>query len=116
MKVVSIAVTAMAVAMALGGPALAQPYAYDQYSQGHYSGQGHYRGQRVHRGWSDHSDWRRGGRVARHDWDRGHRVDYRSHHLRRPSRGYEWREVDGNYVMAAVATGMIASMIMSGHH
>lgn len=112
MKTLSIAVTAMAVAMALGGPVLAQPYSYDQYNRGDHRGQGD---QRANRGWSDHSDWRRGGRVARHDWDRGQRVDYRSHHLRRPARGYEWRQVDGNYVMAAVATGVIASMIMSGH-
>ena len=114
MKTLSIAVTAMAVAMAVGGPALAQPYGYDQYSRGDYRSQGDYRG-RDNRGWSDHSDFRRGGRVAHQDWDRGQRVDYRSHHLRRPARGYEWRQVDGNYVMAAVATGVIASMIMSGH-
>ena len=39
------------------------------------------------------------------DWNRGERVDYRTYHLSAPRSGYEWREVDGNYVMAAVATG-----------
>ena len=27
--------------------------------------------------------------------------------------GYEWRQVDGNYVLAAVATGVIASVIVA---
>ena len=67
-------------------------------------------------GWNNdhgqrHHNWRRGGRIDRGDWSRGQRVDWRSRHLRRPPRGYEWREVDGNYVMAAVATGVIASII-----
>jgi Ni/Co efflux regulator RcnB len=62
-----------------------------------------------------HADWRAGGHIARDDWGRGAHVDYRTHHLRRPPRGYEWREVDGNYVMAAVATGLIASIILANH-
>jgi len=58
-----------------------------------------------------HDDWRRGHRMRHEDWARGQRVDWHRHHLRRPPRGYEWREVDGNYVLAAVATGLIASII-----
>ncbi len=58
-----------------------------------------------------HNDWRRGSRMNHDDWNRGERVDYRRYHLHAPPRGYEWREVDGNYVMAAVATGLIASVI-----
>jgi len=34
-------------------------------------------------------------------------------HLRAPPHGYEWRLVDGNYVLAAVATGVIASVIVA---
>ncbi len=49
--------------------------------------------------------------MNRNDWGRGEHIDYRTYHLRTPPRGYEWREVDGNYVMAAVATGLIASVI-----
>jgi Ni/Co efflux regulator RcnB len=60
-----------------------------------------------------HHDWRKGGRIAHNDWNRGHRVDWRARHLHQPPRGYEWREVDGSYVMAAVATGVIASIILS---
>ncbi len=58
-----------------------------------------------------HQEWRKGARMNNNDWGRGQRVDYRRYHLHAPPRGYEWREVDGNYVMAAVATGLIASVI-----
>lgn len=65
-----------------------------------------------------HDDWHRGTHMRHEDWDRGERIDYRHYHLRRPPSGYEWREVDGNYVMAAVATGVIASVIAASaaHH
>ncbi len=75
----------------------------------------HHDNDRGNRGWHDHSDFRRGGYVARNDWDRGQHVDYRARHLRAPPRGYEWRQVNGNYVLAAVATGVIASLILSNH-
>lgn len=60
-------------------------------------------------------DWRRGERIAHDDWDRGRPVEYRDHHLQAPPRGYEWREVDGRFILAAVATGLIASIILSNH-
>ena len=63
----------------------------------------------------NHHDWRRGGRIEREDWARGSRVDWRAHHLRRPPHGYEWREVDGNYVLAGIAGGLIADLILNGH-
>jgi Ni/Co efflux regulator RcnB len=47
------------------------------------------------------------------DWKRGEHIDYRERHLRAPPEGYEWREVDGNYVLAAVATGVIASVVVA---
>ena len=62
-----------------------------------------------------HHDWRRGDRFDRNDWNRYERVDYRRYHLRTPPRGYEWRRVDNNYVLAAVATGVIASIIIASH-
>jgi Ni/Co efflux regulator RcnB len=60
-----------------------------------------------------HDDWQKGRRLPPDYWQHGERVDYRQHRLPPPRRGYEWREVDGNYVMAAVATGLIASVIAS---
>ena len=62
-------------------------------------------------------DWRKGGRIDRRDWDRGVRIrNYRTYHLSRPPRGYEWRRVDNNYVLAAVAGGLIASVIAASAH
>ena len=60
-----------------------------------------------------HDEWKKGYHMKHEDWDRGRPVDYRAYHLQEPPRGYEWREVDGNYVMAAVATGVIASALVA---
>lgn len=62
-----------------------------------------------------HHAWRQGERIGRGDWNRYERVDYRHYHLRRPPRGYEWRRVDNNFVLAAVATGLVASVIAASH-
>ena len=65
-----------------------------------------------------HDEWRKGARIQDADWQRGEHVDYRQYHLRAPPHGYEWRMVDGNYVLAAVATGVIASVVaasVAGH-
>jgi Ni/Co efflux regulator RcnB len=58
-----------------------------------------------------HKEWKRGYHMNHDDWNRGERVDYRQYHLAPPRSGYEWRRVDGNFVMAAVATGVIASLV-----
>ncbi len=43
---------------------------------------------------------------------RGSRVaDYHNHHLKPPPRGHEWRRVDNTYVLIAVATGLITSVV-----
>lgn len=70
-----------------------------------------------HRGWgheqqSNHH-WQRGERMGYNNWQNAQRIDYRQHHLRAPPRGYEWRQSNGDYVLAAVATGVIASIILS---
>lgn len=84
--------------------AFAQPGRHDDHHDDHGKG-----------GYVHHNDWKKGHRLSQGDWGRGQRVDYRSHHLRAPPRGYEWREVDGNYVMAAAATGLIASIIAASN-
>lgn len=58
-----------------------------------------------------HDEWKKGAKIRDEDWKRGEHVDYRQQHLRTPPHGYEWRQVDGNYVLAAVATGVIASVV-----
>jgi len=94
-----------ATALLVGGVANAQP---DRgYSDRGYDSQRSY--QVVH-------SYNRGERIERDDWSRGQPVDYRAHHLRRPPRGYEWREVNGQYVLAAVATGVILSILLNAGH
>jgi Ni/Co efflux regulator RcnB len=58
-----------------------------------------------------HDEWKKGAKIKDEDWQRGEHIDYKQQHLRAPPHGYEWRMVDGNYVLAAVATGVIASVI-----
>jgi Ni/Co efflux regulator RcnB len=58
-----------------------------------------------------HDEWKKGAKIRDEDWKRGDQVDYKQHHLRAPPQGYEWQEVDGNFVLAAVATGVIASVV-----
>src|SRR5580704_5312162 len=58
-----------------------------------------------------HDEWRKGAKIQDEDWKRGEHIDYKQQHLREPPHGYEWRLVDGNYVLAAVATGVIASVV-----
>jgi Ni/Co efflux regulator RcnB len=58
-----------------------------------------------------HDEWKKGAKIQDEDWKRGEHIDYKQQHLRAPPRGYEWRMVDGNYVLAAVATGVIASVV-----
>jgi Ni/Co efflux regulator RcnB len=58
-----------------------------------------------------HDEWKKGAKIKDEDWNRGEHIDYKERHLRAPPRGYEWRQVDGNYVLAAVATGVIASVV-----
>jgi hypothetical protein len=60
--------------------------------------------------------YNRGERIERDDWSSTQPVDYRAQHLRPPPRGYEWREVNGQYVLAAVATGLILSIMLNAGH
>jgi len=86
-------------------------------AQDQHGDQGHPAGDQGHQAYVRHPEWHKGARISHDDWARGQQVDWRAHHLRQPPSGYEWREVDGNYVLAAVATGLIASAIVAstGH-
>jgi Ni/Co efflux regulator RcnB len=69
-----------------------------------------------HAGWSQDQGanhrWSRGDRMGYNDWSSAQPVDYRAHHLRRPPHGYAWRESNGQFILAAVATGVVASIIL----
>jgi Ni/Co efflux regulator RcnB len=61
----------------------------------------------------DHS-WHKGDRVPAEYRDKRYEVsDWKSHNLRQPPSGYHWVNVNGDYVLAAVATGVIADMLLS---
>ena len=50
--------------------------------------------------YKQHQEWKAGSKVQTEDWNRGDKIDYKQNHLRRPSEGNEWRQIDGNYVQA----------------
>jgi Ni/Co efflux regulator RcnB len=110
MKRILIAAAALSV---LAGGASAQP-GHDDHRDRDRGGQQQDNHDRFNRR-GGHEGWRKGHRVDRRDWSRGHRVDYRRHHLRRPPRGYEWREIDGDYVLGAIATGLILDLLINHH-
>jgi len=69
-----------------------------------------------HQNYVRHTEWHKGAKISHDDWNRGEQVDWKAHHLQAPREGYEWRQVDGNYVLAAVATGLIATTIIAAGH
>jgi Ni/Co efflux regulator RcnB len=61
----------------------------------------------------DHSFYRGGRLPAQY---RSHHYvvnDWRGHRLSAPPRGYHWVQTGGDYVLIAVATGIIASILLS---
>jgi len=59
-------------------------------------------------------DIRRGGRLPSRYRNHQYVVDnWRDHHLRPPPRGYHWVQTGGDYVLAAIATGVIADLIIN---
>jgi Ni/Co efflux regulator RcnB len=59
-------------------------------------------------------DLRRGGRLPNQYRNRQYVVDdWRGHRLRQPPRGYHWVQTGGDYVLAAIATGVIADLIIN---
>jgi Ni/Co efflux regulator RcnB len=58
-------------------------------------------------------EFRRGGYISREYRDRAYAVDYREHHLSRPPQGERWVQVGADYVLIAIATGLIANIILN---
>jgi Ni/Co efflux regulator RcnB len=113
---------------ALSGTAMAAGQRYDDHDRGRYDQRDdrHDRRDAAH----DRRDYRHDRRDERREyrrWQRGQRLDaryrdnryyvsdWRRHGLRAPPRGYRWQRVDDSYVLAAVATGLIASVIIANH-
>lgn len=124
MKKILTAAVALGV-LASAGAAAAQPYGYgrDHRDHGRYE-QRYDRGDRHDRRGDRHDyrryseprshygQWRRGDRLPQ-QYRRGYAVDYRAYRLAPPPRGYEYRRVNNNdVVLAAIATGVIASVLI----
>jgi Ni/Co efflux regulator RcnB len=61
-----------------------------------------------------HEAWRKGDRLDHEYRDRQYVVDdWRGYGLRQPPRGYQWVGVGGDYLLIAVASGIIAQVVMS---
>ena len=75
--------------------------------------------------WQDRRghDWNERQFRREHDWRRGERLpdayyapsyvvgDYRAYGLREPPYGYHWVRVNGDVVLAAVATGVVLDVV-----
>ena len=103
----------------------------DEFQRGDGHGNGHGRGHDKHRDedrfdqrdgrWNDRRpdynargpDFYRGGYISREYRSRAYEVDYREHRLRRPPEGHRWVQVGADYVLIAIATGVIASIILN---
>ena len=104
---------AIALTLVGGSAAVAQPYQNDRHdsrNERHDDRNNHGRYDNNRHDNRGHH-WARGQRLPSEYRTRGHYVDYRRHHLRAPPRGYQWVQVDNNYMMVALASGLIASII-----
>ena len=74
---------------------------------------GYYRADQYHynaRG----PEWRRGGYVPYQYRGNQYVVnDWRSHRLNEPPRGYHWVQVGSDYVLVAIATGLIVQLLLN---
>ena len=59
----------------------------------------------------EHKEWKRGAAIKHEDWDRAEKVDYHQYHLSAPPRGYEWRMVDGQYVLVNTSNFQIRTVV-----
>ncbi|MGA8089112.1 MAG: RcnB family protein [Terracidiphilus sp.] len=79
-------------------------YAQDHHDQDHHDKDNHH--------YVEHKEWKKGQHIRHEDWDRGERFDYHRYHLNAPPRGYEWRMIDGNYVMVNIGNFQIRAVVV----
>ncbi|HVZ45703.1 MAG TPA: RcnB family protein [Ramlibacter sp.] len=69
---------------------------------------------RDERGAGPDHEFHRGDRLPAEYRNRTYVVDdWRGHHLSAPPRGYHWVQTGGDYVLAAVATGVILQLLLN---
>ena len=73
----------------------------------------HARDDHGDRGAGPDHNFRRGGRLPTEYRNRQYVVDdWRNHRLSAPPRGYHWVQTGPDYVLAAIATGVIAQVLL----
>ena len=131
---------ATVLSLASGGNALAQD-SRDRNAQRHWDEQGQQsyqhdqqgdqgraqnsHGDRNHANRNEHRDER--GAGPNHSFHRGDRLpseyrsrqyvvnDWRGHRLSAPPHGYHWVQVGNDYVLAAIATGVISQLLLNNY-
>jgi Ni/Co efflux regulator RcnB len=70
--------------------------------------------QRDERGAGPNHEFRRGGRLPTEYRHSQYVVDdWRGHNLSAPPRGYHWVQTGGDYVLVAIATGVILQLLLN---
>jgi Ni/Co efflux regulator RcnB len=65
----------------------------------------------------DNPHWSRGDRLPPQYRTNQYVVsDWKTNHLRKPPRGYHWVRANNQYVLTALASGVIADIIMDTQH
>ncbi len=108
---------ALLLAFAVAAPtiSMAQPDRHDDRHDDHHEMHGGPPPGHVDpRGAGPNHDFRRGGRLPAEYRNHQYVVDdWRGHHLSAPPRGYHWVQTGNDYVLAAIATGVIASILLN---
>jgi Ni/Co efflux regulator RcnB len=74
----------------------------------------HYDARRNERGAGPNHAFYRGDRLPSEYRHRSYVVnDWRAHHLSAPPRGYHWVQTGGDFVLVAVATGIILQLLLN---
>lgn len=112
----------LAVLMLAGGAGAASAQAYKHDGRYDSRDRAYEQGRRDQARAEDRHDrreyrrWAKGQRLDQRYRGNGYYVsDYRRYGLRQPPRGYRWQKVDNQYLLTAVATGLIASVIIANH-
>jgi Ni/Co efflux regulator RcnB len=80
----------------------------------HDQGRGYDEERQQERGAGPNHDFRRGQRLPVEYRHRQYVVDdWRGHHLSAPPRGYHWVQTGGDYVLVAIATGVILQLLLN---
>lgn len=123
MKSTSALAAIIAAALAASSLAYGQDRRYDDRGRGYEArpdrsynydrGRRDYRAREYSRDDRSFRDFRRGERLPPEYRHRQYVVsDWRAHRLRPPPRGYQWVQRGNDYVLVAIATGIIAQLLL----